>query len=287
MNLAKLRLAASLGILSLGAFTLGIQAAQADNTAPGAAGPGGAGPNPAAASTAPARPVPPMLNGVHNLVTLGDSITQFGGGPGGYVWLIQHYLTALYPDARIQVLNAGISGHKSNDMLGRYDRDVVGRKADLVTISVGINDVWHGFDATHPQGGGPGGIALDDYRRNLQAMVDRAQKNGEKVVLFTPTIFEDNPDSPRNNMNRDYVLAVRDMAQREGLGLADQNAVMMNIWEGLGPEGRPRLTVDGVHMSPLGNVIMARTTLMAVGIPAADLDAAWPQVHQMQVAAGK
>ncbi|MDQ2730625.1 MAG: SGNH/GDSL hydrolase family protein [Armatimonadota bacterium] len=282
MNQVKLCFTTGLAMLSLSVLALSVGPAHADNTAPGTAAPGGAGP---VAAAAPAHPVPPMLNGVHNLVTLGDSITQFGGGPGGYVWLMQQYLNALYPDAKIQVLNAGISGHKSNDMLGRYDHDVVGRKADLVTISVGINDVWHGFDATHPQGGGTGGISLGDYRRNLQAMVDMAQKNSEKVVLFTPTIFEDSSNSPRNEMNRDYVLAVRDMAQREGLGLADENAVMMDIWQGLGPEGRPRLTVDQVHMSALGNIIMARTALMGLGIPAADLDAAWTQVHQAQMGA--
>ncbi len=49
--------------------------------------------------------------GVTRIVTLGDSITQGGGQPGGYVWLLDRYLNALYPATPITVVNAGISGH--------------------------------------------------------------------------------------------------------------------------------------------------------------------------------
>ncbi len=54
-------------------------------------------------------PVPPMLANVHRIVCLGDSITQGGEGPGGYVWLTRHYLQALYPQQNITIINAGIS----------------------------------------------------------------------------------------------------------------------------------------------------------------------------------
>jgi len=47
---------------------------------------------------------PPNLQGVHRIVCLGDSITQGGEGPGGYVWLFRHYLNALYPQQNIEIL---------------------------------------------------------------------------------------------------------------------------------------------------------------------------------------
>src|SRR4051794_31980867 len=80
---------------------------------------------------------PSSLKDVHRIVCLGDSITQGGEAPGGYVWLLRRYLTALYPN--IEVINAGISGHKSTDMLERFQRDVLDKKPNLVTISVGVN----------------------------------------------------------------------------------------------------------------------------------------------------
>ncbi|HLK56573.1 MAG TPA: hypothetical protein VKU00_08415 [Chthonomonadaceae bacterium] len=48
-------------------------------------------------------PVPPALENVHRIVCLGDSITQGGEGPGGYVWLFRHYLNALYPQQNIEI----------------------------------------------------------------------------------------------------------------------------------------------------------------------------------------
>lgn len=48
--------------------------------------------------------VPPALRGVHRIVCLGDSITEQGGQPGGYVNLLQRYLTALYPSQQITIL---------------------------------------------------------------------------------------------------------------------------------------------------------------------------------------
>src|SRR5438874_898094 len=113
----------------------------------------------------PSQPRDP-LRGVHRIVMLGDSITQLGGRPGGYVSQVGYYLRKLYPDRTIEIVNAGVSGNRSSEMRDRFQRDVVDRKPDLVTISVGINDVWHGFDAEHPQGDGPRGIPLDAFREN-------------------------------------------------------------------------------------------------------------------------
>src|SRR5579871_1722929 len=83
--------------------------------------------------------VPPALKDVHRIVCLGDSITQMGENPGGYVWLVRHFLNSIYPQQNIEVINAGISGHKSTDMIERFQRDVLDKKPDLITISCGVN----------------------------------------------------------------------------------------------------------------------------------------------------
>src|SRR5689334_2572194 len=135
---------------------------------------------------------PKTLEGVHRIVCMGDSITQMGESPGGYVWLIRHFLNAIYPQQQIEVVNAGVSGHKSTDMLARFQRDVIDKKPDLVTISVGVNDVWHGFYDNHPLGNGPRGVRLEDYKRNVDEMVRRATSAGARViVLSTTVIYED------------------------------------------------------------------------------------------------
>lgn len=225
---------------------------------------------------AAARP-PALLKNVRRIVTLGDSITQGGGRPGGYVWQMDQYLQVLYPDRRIEIVNAGISGHKSSDMLGRFTRDVLDKKPDLVTISVGINDVWHGFTKEHPAGYGHRRVPLEEYRRNVDLMLQQARSAGVKVVLFTTTIFEDNPNSIRNLRIAGYNDALRDLARKYGATLADQNAAFTSASQANRASGA-KLTTDQVHLAPAGNTLMAWTALRAMGVPEKDLKRAEAEV---------
>src|SRR5258706_2160950 len=139
---------------------------------------------------------PPSLEGVKTLVTLGDSITQGGGAPGGYVWLMQKYLDALYPQQGIKIVNAGISGHKSTDMAARFQKDVLEPKPQLITISVGVNDVWHGFYDNHPQGDGPKGVPLALYREKVEEMILAGKGAGSRVAILSTTIIHEDLAGP-------------------------------------------------------------------------------------------
>ena len=68
-----------------------------------------------------------ILAGKRRIVTVGDSITEAGKYPGGYVWLLQRYLNALYPDRAIEIVNAGISGNKATDMQARFQKDAIAK----------------------------------------------------------------------------------------------------------------------------------------------------------------
>ena len=94
-------------------------------------------------SLSQATPTPEIQNvlaGKRKIVIVGDSITEGGKYPGGYVWLLERYLSALYPAGKIQIVNAGISGHKASDMQARFQKDAIDQKPDLVMINVGVNE---------------------------------------------------------------------------------------------------------------------------------------------------
>ena len=73
---------------------------------------------------------------------LGDSITQQGNWESGYINLVMSALEA--NGIKAVKIPAGISGHKSNQMLARLERDVLKKKPQIMTLSCGVNDVWHG-----------------------------------------------------------------------------------------------------------------------------------------------
>ena len=64
----------------------------------------------------------------------------------GYPMLIAAYLAEHYPDYQIELLNRGISGNKIAQMAKRWRTDCLDLKPDIVSILIGINDVWHFMD---------------------------------------------------------------------------------------------------------------------------------------------
>ena len=195
------------------------------------------------------------------LAFMGDSITQNGWeSPGGYVKLVIDGLAQV--GIAVQPIPAGISGHKSNDMLARLDRDVIGKKPDWMTLSCGVNDVWHGDR----------GVDLESYKKNITALVDQASAKGIKIAILTSTPIGEN-DNDNNKKLAAYNTFLRELAAQRKLPLADLNADFQAALAKL-PAKRPDrcLTVDGVHMNPEGNVLMAKGILRALGLSDEQVD---------------
>lgn len=208
---------------------------------------------------------------------LGDSITQQGWqNAGGYVRLI----VAALKDAGVEVepIPAGISGHKSNQMLERLDKDVLSKKPQWMTLSCGVNDVWHGAN----------GVPLDKYQENITAIVDKAQAEGVRVVLLTATMIGEVATNDNNQKLAPYNDFLRTLAKEKNCLLADLNADMQAAVEAAlakeGPKGDPKankLTTDGVHMAFPGNKMMALGILKALGFPQDEfpkIQAAWDNI---------
>ncbi len=222
--------------------------------------------------------LPTLLQGVHRIVMMGDSITQMGASPRGYVTLVSETLVREYPQSPVEVVNAGISGEKSTDMHRRFKRDVLDRRPDLITLSVGVNDVWHDFmtpEWSHrvPTGDSGRGVKLPVYIKEVEAMVTEAQAAGAKMVLVSPTLIYENLDCAENRRLRQYVDAERRIAAKRGALFVDLNGPFR---EAVGAyqknAGRTSLllTVDGVHMNDQGNALMANAILHALGAAVPD-----------------
>jgi lysophospholipase L1-like esterase len=206
----------------------------------------------------------PVKSG-QKIAFLGDSITAGGMGPLGYVSLTIAGLRTNGVDAT--AIGAGVSGHKSNDMLARLDRDVIGRKPDWMTLSCGVNDVWHGER----------GVPLEAYRTNITAIVDKAQAAGIKVMILTATVIGEDLNNPNNQKLAAYNDFLRALAKEKSCLLADLNADFQKVLKASEKPGGI-LTGDGVHMNATGNQLMAKGILRAFGLDDAQLakaDDAW------------
>ena len=206
---------------------------------------------------------------------MGDSITAFGWShPYGYVNLVVRGLA----NAGVQVVPvpAGVGGNTSRDMLARLQKSVLDEKPDWLTLSCGVNDVWHGV----------AGVDLETYKKNITSIVDQAQKANIQVMILTPTMIQEG-NNAFNDKLATYVDFLRDLTKERKLPLADLNADEHEALMGLLP-GR-HLAADGVHMNPRGDHMMALGVLKAFGLTDAQLakvEASWLDEPNGAVAEG-
>jgi hypothetical protein len=152
-------------------------------------------------------------------------------------------------------------------MLARIDKDVISKKPDWVTVSCGVNDVWHGAR----------GVPLPAYKTNMTQLVDKCQAAGLKVMLLTSTPIGEQLDNDNNKKLADYNAFLDELAADKKCVLVDLNADMTAALKDLQskPHGEGNLlTRDGVHMNPLGDVIMATGILKGFGLDDAQLEKA-------------
>ena len=195
------------------------------------------------------------------IIAIGDSITK----QGGYLKNVDSVLAAKYPDLKLPpIRNAGISGEKAEDLVKRFQRDVIDHKPAVVTISVGINDVWHRANKPHDP------RVLADYWMSVANMVEMAEGAGIKVILLTPTVIGENPEDDSNKRLRIYIEAEKQIARERKCTLVDLHQMFLTALAKRPTnviDSEKWLTVDGVHLSPRGDALMAIGVLHALGVP--------------------
>ena len=79
----------------------------------------------------------------------GDSITDGGRDRSdphnlgnGYPKYAAEYLREKFPDVEFEFINLGIAGEQTKDIVARIKTDIIDVDADVVSILVGINDIW-------------------------------------------------------------------------------------------------------------------------------------------------
>ncbi|HEY2250710.1 MAG TPA: GDSL-type esterase/lipase family protein [Planctomycetaceae bacterium] len=194
------------------------------------------------------------------IVFLGDSITQAGAGPGGYVALVKEAIAKKYPDIDIEVIGAGISGNRVPDLEARLDKDVLTKKPTLVIIYIGINDVWHSANGR--------GTSKSDYEQGLLRIIKRIQETGSRVVLCTPSVIGEKHDgsNPFDAMLDEYSQISRTVAAQTRVRLLDLRKQFMAHLKAQNKENADKniLTGDTVHLNAAGNRFVADRMLEAI-----------------------
>jgi len=201
---------------------------------------------------------PPLKKG-EKIIFLGDSITQGGVGPNGYVTLVTSALTEKHKDLGIEITGAGISGNKVPDLQKRLKKDVLDKKPTVVVVYIGINDVWH--SESNPANG----TGTEKYEAGLKEIVGKIKDSGARVVLCTPTVIGE-MKTGANKLDAqldEYAAINRTIATETGSQLCDLRKAFVNYLATNNDTDKESgiLTTDRVHLNDAGNKLVAETII--------------------------
>lgn len=184
----------------------------------------------------------------------GDSITQAGVQPNGYIVKLDSIIKQSHLPDSIELTGAGIGGNKVYDLYLRMEEDVLKKNPDVVVIYVGINDVWH--KATSGTGTDP-----DKYEKFYRAIIKKLQEKNIRVLLCTPSVIgerNDNSNQQDGDLNQ-YSHIIRSMAKDLSLPVCDLHKAFADYLKANNPSNLEKgiLTVDRVHLNDKGNLFVA------------------------------
>lgn len=188
------------------------------------------------------------------IVFFGDSITQAGVNPGGYIDVMKGMLEKAGIKDKYQLIGAGIGGNKVYDLYLRLEEDVLSHKPDVVLIWVGVNDVWH--KRSHGTG-----TDADKFERFYTALIKKIQAAGARVIVATPAVIGERTDFS-NELDGDlnlYSRMIRTIAAKFDCPVADLRKEFLQYNIANNPQNRESgiLTTDRVHLNEKGNQLVA------------------------------
>ncbi|MGW2180683.1 SGNH/GDSL hydrolase family protein [Streptomyces sp. NPDC001732] len=190
----------------------------------------------------------PLKSG-STVVFIGDSITDCGRDRedrdslgNGFVSLAAARFTATRPHTPVRFVNRGISGDRAIDLRERWSRDCLALKPDVVSVLVGINDVWRRFDSNDPT---PAEVFENHYRHVLE----QTAQHGARLIMMEPFLLPVTEDQQQWQQDLGEKSAVvRVLAKEFAATLIPTQRLMSEAADSTSTPSA--LAADGVHPTP-------------------------------------
>jgi lysophospholipase L1-like esterase len=174
----------------------------------------------------------------------------------GYPALIAAQLTFEHP-GHYEVLNRGISGHRIVDLDARIKADCINLEPDVLSILIGINDVWHELMFQN-------GVAADKFERVYGTMLEETLQALPrlKLILIEPFVLpgaatQEKLEQFENETELRRLATVR-LARQFNAALLPAQQLFSDAAMKTNPGD---WCSDGVHPTPAGQWLLAQSWL--------------------------
>jgi len=197
----------------------------------------------------------------------GDSITDAGRDRSrestpndvralgsGYAFLAAAQLLAEHPADNLKIYNRGISGNKVFQLAERWDADCISLKPDVVSILIGVNDIWHKLNGQYNG-------TVEVYEKDYLALLERTRKAlpQARLVVCEPFVLRCGAVNEKWFPDFDgYRAAAKRVATASKAAFVPFQAMFDEAVRTSPPQ---YWAADGVHPTMAGACLMAKTWL--------------------------
>ncbi len=200
------------------------------------------------------------------IVFIGDSITDaerhrraYGPLGFGYVHFVGNTLLARYPQLNLNLVNTGISGDTVTDMAGRWERDCLAHRPDVLSVLIGINDIWRSVMEPSREASSP-----ERYEVTLDQLLLLARQQCHcQIVLAEPFLFANDPHYPVLEALQPYLSIMRRLAKKHAAVLVP---LQQRLNEQMTQVPPTQWSEDTVHPYLWAHAWIAQRWLAAVGL---------------------
>ena len=193
----------------------------------------------------------------------GDSVTDAGRDRSqsadmgeGYPRYASAMIQDSYPDTEFEFVNLGISGNRTEHLMARLESDFIEVQPDIVSIMIGINDVWHHY--SH-------GIETTDeqFEKNYRAVLDAVKsRTNARILMIQPFLLE--TVDPAKQVLCEELARKQQIISRLVEEYADVYLPLDEVLHTEADEEPAYYSADGVHPTPDGACCIGEVYLRAV-----------------------
>lgn len=196
----------------------------------------------------------------------GDSITDAGrnreltdiiwGMGSGYPLLVKAKLNHDCP-GQYQIINRGISGNRITDLYARIKDDLINLKPDILSILIGINDVWHEVAAQN-------GVDAEKFEKIYDMFLSEVKAALPNIKIIMLGAFVTKSSTTEENWNYFYTEtkkraeSAKKLAEKHG---AVYVPLQERFDEAVAKMPEPYWTLEGVHPTEAGHQLICNEWL--------------------------
>lgn len=197
----------------------------------------------------------------NHILFQGDSITDCGrvscsdGLGSGYVSIIRAMLQVHHPELNLRISNRGVAGDRTVELLNRWAPDCEMIRPDVLSIKIGIADVWRLRGMWNDQKF----VSITDYEINYRMLIERAIKSGiQTLVLVSSTTIAEENDSELSRHLDERADCVKKLSKEYDTYYVPARETFV---QALKTSRDVRWTTDGCHPTVAGHALIAATWL--------------------------